>query len=259
MPKNQPTAAKKARATQRAAGGKHTENLRAAKTPTVELRLTWEERDGGHWTTYQGRTYALITHGDWHDPDRWGSKGRDIWYLHEMTPNGHIRHEDDNGDRLEGWWMADAHHVRNLNRHPDVLRTAELHLDGWHWQGVNPDGTRAMSRSTWEQRRPLADLLASTTVGPWIIPEGTCGYTHLIDHDDYRPCPHPDNHDHPCHIGPDFDIKAWQAKRDADYAAAEARWAALTPEQRAEHERLAWEDAYDDGGEQPSDRIDYED
>ncbi|WP_331756750.1 hypothetical protein [Streptomyces decoyicus] len=246
MPKNQPTAAKKARTAQRAVGGKHTALLATQTRPAVQLRLTWEERDGEHWTTYQGRHYALIVHGDWHTPNQ-GPNGRDIWYLHEMHDNGNIRYEDDQGEELEGWWIADAHRIRNLKRHPDLIRVAELHIDGWHWSGVYRDGTRAMSRSTWDQRRPLPELLASATLGPWIIPDGVCGnFTHFIDIDDHLPCPHPRGHDFPCNDNPDFDADAWRTKDAAERAAEQARRAALTPEERAEEDELARQWEYDD-------------
>lgn len=239
MPKKQTTAAKKARAVQRQDGGKHTALLAAQKPkqPAVRLRLAWEERDGGHWTTYQGRHYAVIVHGAWYGHGRRGSSGEDIWYLHEMTAAGNIRYEDQHGDELEGWWIADASRIRSLKRHPDLMRIAELHIDGWHWSGVYPDGTRAMSRSTWEHRRALPDLFASTTLGPWAIPEGVCGsFTDFLDPDGSLPCPHPRGHDFPCNPDPGFDADAWRAKQETGRVAEEARWAALTPEQRAAEE-----------------------
>lgn len=245
MPKKQTTAAKKARAVQRQAGGKHTALLAAQAKPAIQLRLTWEEREGEYWTTYQGRHYALIVHGDWHDPNP-GPNGRDVWYLHEMNANGNIRYEDEHGDELEGWWMAGASRIRSLKRHPDLMRIAELHIDGWHWSGVYPDGGRAMSRSTWENRRQLADLFASATLGPWVIPEGICGeWTHPLDPDDYPRCPHPRGHDFPCNDDPSFDADAWRKRTAAEWAAEEARRAALTPEERAEEDALAREAEYD--------------
>lgn len=240
MPKKQPTASKKARALQREAGGKHTALLAAQTKPAIQLRLTWEEREGEYWTTYQGRHYALIVHGDWHAPDGGGRDGRDVWYLHEMNAGGNIRYEDDQGDELEGWWIAGASRIRSLKRHPDLLRIAELHIDGWHWSGVYPDGGRAMSRSTWEHRRPLADLFASATLGPWVTPDGVCGgLTHFLDPDNYLPCPHPRGHDFPCNDDPAFDADAWRVKQEADRVAEEARQASLTPEQRAAEEAEA--------------------
>lgn len=251
MPKKQTTAAKKARGVQRQAGGKHTALLAEqvpAERPSIQLRLAWEERDGGHWTTYQGRHYALIIHGDWHSPDRGGRDGRDVWYLHEMTPNGNIRHEDERGEGLEGWWIAGAGRIRKLRRHPHLMRIAELHIDGWSWHGVYPDGTKAMSRSTYDRRRPLPDLLYSRTIGPWPIPDGVCGsFTDFLDPDASLPCPHLRGHDFPCNPDPEFDAGAWRAKEEADRVAEEARWAALTPEQRAveeadaERARYEWE------------------
>jgi hypothetical protein len=249
VPKKQTTAAKKARAIQRQAGGKHT-NLLAAQTtaaPAIQLRLEWEERGGEYWTTYQGRHYALIVHGDWHTPNQ-GPNGRDIWYLHEMNANGNIRYEDDRGEELEGWWIAGASRIRSLKRHPDLMRIAELHIDGWHWSGVYPDGTRAMSRSTWENRRPLADLFASATLGPWHIPDGVCGsFTDFLDPDASLPCPHPRGHDFPCTPDPAFDVQTWQQRQAQERAAEAARLAALTPEERAaeaqreESARREWE------------------
>jgi len=250
VPKKQPTASKKARAAARQ-GEKFQTARRAAqdtaKTPAVQLRLTWEERGGEYWTTYQGRHYALIVHGDWHSPDRGGPNGRDVWYLHEMLENGNIRYEDDRGEELEGWWIAGASRIRSLKRHPDLMRIAELHIDGWHWSGVYPDGSRAMSRSTWENRRPLADLLASATLGPWVIPDGICGgLTHFLDPDDYLPCPHPRGHNFPCNDDPAFDADAWRAREAAERAAEDARRAALTPEERAEEDERAREWEYDE-------------
>lgn len=248
MPKKQPTASKKARTAARQ-GEKYTAARRTSqhKHPAVQLRLTWEERDGGHFTTYQGRHYALIVHGDWHTPNQ-GPNGRDTWYLHEMTPAGNIRYEDENGEELEGWWMADAHRVRSLKGRPDLIRIAELHIDRWSWHGVYPDGTRAMSRSTWDQRRPLSDLLASATLGPWPIPDGVCGsFTDFLDPDASLSCPHPRGHDFPCNPDPAFDGEAWRRRQAAEQAAEEARRAALTPEERAaedEQEEMArreWE------------------
>lgn len=45
----------------------------------------------------------------------------------------------------------------------------------------------------------------------------------------------------------DFDVEAWTRRMTAEQAAAEDRWAALTEEERAEAERRAFEEAYDDG------------
>lgn len=247
MPKKQPTAAKKARAVQRQVGGKHTTLLADQTKPAIQLRLEWEERGGEYWTTYQGRHYALIVHGDWRSPDRGGPNGRDVWYLHEMNANGNIRYEDEKGDELEGWWIAGASRIRNLKRHPDLVRIAELHIDGWHWSGVYPDGSRAMSRSTWENRRPLAGLLVSVTLGPWVIPEGICGeWTHPLNPDDYPRCPHPRGHDFPCNDDPAFDVDAWRKRTAAEWAAEEARRAALSPEERAEEDERAREWEYDE-------------
>lgn len=248
MPKKQSTAAKKARGIQRQDGGKHTAVLAAQTTarPGIQLRLEWEERGGEYWTTYQGRRYALIIHGAWYGHGRSDSKGQDIWYLHEMHANGNIRYEDNNGEELEGWWIAPAARARNLRRHPDLMRIAELHIDGWHWSGVYPDGTRAMSRSKWESRRPLPDLFASVTLGPWPIPEGICGsFTHPVDPDDYLPCPHPRGHAFPCNDDPDFDEAAWRQREAAAWEAEEARRAALTPEERAEEDERAREWEYE--------------
>ncbi|GAA3155499.1 hypothetical protein GCM10010449_85040 [Streptomyces rectiviolaceus] len=263
MTKNGSSGAKaRARSRQQRAATTYTAARRgghpAQDPPRIQLRLDWEERDGEWWTTYQGRHYALIVHGDWHSPDHGGRNGRDIWYLHEMHANGNIRHEDQNGDQIEGWWIAGANRIRNLKRHPDLMRVAELHIDRWHWSGVYPDGTRAMSRTTWEQRRPLADLLTSTTLGPWPIPDGVCGsITHPLDPDDYLPCPHPRGHDFPCNDDPNFDAAAWRQRVDAEQAAEEARRAALTPEQRDEEDEQARQWEYEEmRAEQASEYVD---
>lgn len=57
--------------------------------------------------------------------------------------------------------------------------------------------------------------------------------------------PHPPAE--PCSQDRDFDVAAWQQRVQAEATAEEERRAALTPEDRAEEERLAFEDAHDDG------------
>ncbi|MDX3232911.1 hypothetical protein [Streptomyces sp. ME19-01-6] len=51
----------------------------------------------------------------------------------------------------------------------------------------------------------------------------------------------------PCSLNPNFDVDAWKTKEAAEHTAAQARWSALTPEQRAEEERRIFEDEHDDG------------
>jgi hypothetical protein len=51
----------------------------------------------------------------------------------------------------------------------------------------------------------------------------------------------------PCSLDRDFDVQEWKQKAAAEQAAAETRWAALSTEERAEQERLAFEEAHDDG------------
>lgn len=83
-----------------------------------------------------------------------------------------------------------------------------------------------------------ANLRAAQVCGrdldPWAEYEGTCA----------RPV-----HDHtePCSPDTDFDAETWKARQAAEDAAAEARWAAMTPEQQAAAEQRAREDEYDDG------------
>ncbi|WP_399559567.1 hypothetical protein OIA45_49000 (plasmid) [Streptomyces chartreusis] len=57
--------------------------------------------------------------------------------------------------------------------------------------------------------------------------------------------PHPD--DEPCSKNRDFDAAGWRERVKAEWAAEEARRAALTDDQRAEEARLAFEEEYDDG------------
>lgn len=45
----------------------------------------------------------------------------------------------------------------------------------------------------------------------------------------------------------DFDVEAWKRLASMEEAEEMARWAALTPEQRAEEEYRALEEEYDDG------------
>lgn len=174
MPKNQTTAAKKARTAARA-GAKYTGARRAA-APEIPFRLEWDHPHPEHWATAVRRAdgrvahYALVIHGDWHPASR--GQGRSSWYLHEMQPDGQIRHDDDHGDELEGWWMADERDARDLARHPELIRTAELHINGWRWTPGYPDGSQAMTLSTYENRRPLAELLVDPEVGPWRMPDG---------------------------------------------------------------------------------------
>ncbi|MFD0555410.1 hypothetical protein ACFQ0X_44130 [Streptomyces rectiviolaceus] len=105
---------------------------------------------------------------------------------------------------------------------------------------------------------PLADLLTSTTLGPWPIPDGVCGsITHPLDPDDYLPCPHPRGHDFPCNDDPNFDAAAWRQRVDAEQAAEEARRAALTPEQRDEEDEQARQWEYEEmRAEQASEYVD---
>lgn len=57
--------------------------------------------------------------------------------------------------------------------------------------------------------------------------------------------PHPV--DEPCSPDRHFDGAAWRKRVAEEHAAAQARWSALSDEERAEQERLAFEDEYDDG------------
>lgn len=56
-------------------------------------------------------------------------------------------------------------------------------------------------------------------------------------HDDTEPCSGDRN----------FDIEAWKTRQAAEDAEAEARWAAMSPEQRTDAENRAREDEQDDG------------
>ena len=114
-------------------------------------------------------------------------------------------------------------------------------------KAASPDGARAMSRSTYDRRRPLPDLLYSTTIGPWPVPDGVCGsFTDLLDPDASLPCPHPRGHDFPCNPDPCFDADAWRQREAAAWQAEEERRAALTPEERAEEDERAREWEYDE-------------
>lgn len=81
-------------------------------------------------------------------------------------------------------------------------------------------------------------LLAEQTCGkgldPFGVYEGTCA----------RPAHHETE---PCSDRRDFDAEAWKKRATAEREAAEARWNALTPDQRAEQEWRVFEDEYDDG------------
>lgn len=68
---------------------------------------------------------------------------------------------------------------------------------------------------------------------PFLVYPGTCA----------RP-PHP--HQEPCSEDRDFDIAAWKQRVAAEWAAEEARRAALTPEERAEEDARAREWEYDE-------------
>lgn len=92
-------------------------------------------------------------------------------------------------------------------------------------------------------------LLAEQTCGekldPWgEFPETCARAPHAL------PEPHSEDRN--------FDAAAWRAELDAQEAEAQRQWEAMTSEERAEAEELAYEQAYDDGGEQPSDWIDYQ-
>lgn len=51
----------------------------------------------------------------------------------------------------------------------------------------------------------------------------------------------------PCSTTRDFDAQEWNRRAAAEQATAEAQWARLSDDERAEQERLAFEDEYDDG------------
>lgn len=81
-------------------------------------------------------------------------------------------------------------------------------------------------------------LLAGQTCGkaldPFGVYEGTCARA-----------PHPAPE--PCSPNRAFDAEAWKTQAAIEQDAAATRWAQLSDEERAEQERLAFEDAYDDG------------
>lgn len=81
-------------------------------------------------------------------------------------------------------------------------------------------------------------LLAAQTCGkeldPFGVYEGSCARA-------------PHSPLEPCSRNRDFDVERWKEQAAAEQATAEARWAALSPQERAEEERLAFEEAYDDG------------
>lgn len=81
-------------------------------------------------------------------------------------------------------------------------------------------------------------VLAAQTCGrsldPWAVSDRTCARA-----------PHPDGE--PCSADRNFDIAGWKEQVATQWAANEARRAALTDEERAEEDRLGFEDEYDDG------------
>lgn len=81
-------------------------------------------------------------------------------------------------------------------------------------------------------------LLAAQTCGQGLDPygeyEGTCA---RAPHTPWEP--HSEDRN--------FDIAAWEEQANSDQAAEEARRAALSDDERAEEDRLAFEEAYDDG------------
>jgi hypothetical protein len=62
----------------------------------------------------------------------------------------------------------------------------------------------------------------------------------------------------PCTDKHGFDQAAWDKQMETEQAAAKVAWDALTPEEQQESLERAQELEYDDGGEQPSDWIDYQ-
>lgn len=81
-----------------------------------------------------------------------------------------------------------------------------------------------------------------------LLAEQTCGKSLDPFSDSSRGCaraPHPDTQ--PCSENRDFDASGWQERVNSEWAAEEARRAALTDDERAEEARLAFEDEYDDG------------
>lgn len=81
-----------------------------------------------------------------------------------------------------------------------------------------------------------------------LLAEQTCGRSLDPWSESTRGCarpPHP--HTELCSENRDFDVAGWQERVGAEWAAEEARRAALTDDERAEEARLALEDEYDDG------------
>lgn len=68
---------------------------------------------------------------------------------------------------------------------------------------------------------------------PFLVYPGTCARA-----------PHP--HEEPCSADRDFDVTAWKRRVAEDWAAEEARRAALTPEERAEEDERDREWEYDE-------------
>jgi hypothetical protein len=81
-------------------------------------------------------------------------------------------------------------------------------------------------------------LLAAQKCGEFLDPFGVFPAT-------CARAPHPENEPHS--EDRHFDVAAYKEQTAAVQDKEEARWEALTPEQQAEEERLAFEDAYDDG------------
>jgi hypothetical protein len=81
-----------------------------------------------------------------------------------------------------------------------------------------------------------AHLTAQTCgerLDPFLVYPGTCARA-------------PHDPQEPCSADRDFDIDAWKHRKAAEWAAEEARRAALTPEERAEEDERAREWEYDE-------------
>ncbi|MFJ2202467.1 hypothetical protein [Streptomyces violaceusniger] len=81
-------------------------------------------------------------------------------------------------------------------------------------------------------------LLAEQTCGQSLDPFGEYS-------DTCARAPHPDSEPHSGDRH--FDLTAWKERATTEEAAAQARWDALTHDERAESERRQFEEDYDDG------------
>lgn len=208
MPKNQSTAAKKARAAQSAGGGKHTQLLRAKKARRPEVGQL-----------------VIAESSVWLHPHLW------LAVVEAVDAEGRITHIENHNHEIERVsaleeTLDEMHVVKPFDR-AHVL--AAMLLARKRANALAKDW-----RSMEEVLEALKALRCGLRLDPFGVLEPTC----------VRP---PHDSWEPCSGDRDFDLAAHRAREAAEMAAEQDRQAALTPEERAEEERLTFEAEHDDG------------